>query len=89
MPCIAGTSCVFLVVGTTEKLDIFVTGIHVMPQLVTAIRTVKQIAEYAFLTVLGFGCSSFGVFYGFLNQLKSFTVNYRLVNIFKNYPVFF
>ena len=89
MPCFTSSSCIHLVVGTTELLNILVYGVYVRPQPATAISTVEQITKHILWSIIRFRCSAFGFLGEFLYRFKGFTVNYRLVNILAYRPIFF
>ena len=74
-----------VVIGTVEILDIVVTLVEVIIQVVTAIRADQQAAEHIPFPVLGFPSANFPTF--FLNLFPDGTVNNWLMDILKNGPV--
>lgn len=84
----ASASCIRLVIGTAEILDVFVLRVGMKPQLTAAIGTVDKVAEHTLL-VADLWCSAFGLARQLLYLLKGLSINDRIVSVLEDCPILF
>ena len=81
-------SCIRLVIGTAEILDVFVLRVGMKPQLTAAIGTIDKVAEHTLL-VADLWYSAFGLSRQLLYLLKGLSVNNRLMSVLEDRPILF
>ena len=89
MPVLTAATIILYIIRTTEIVNIFISGIHMIPQLMPAFGTDEKITEDAFASVFSQRLTAFAIAYKLLYLFIGVTVNNRLVNILKNLPTFF
>lgn len=85
MPGRATATVVFYIIGTGEKAYIFIDGVDMIPQLVTAVGAVQQIRKDALFAILRFRRTALCPLDDLLLYLlKGVPVDNRLVNILED-----
>ena len=75
-----------VVIGTVKILDIVISLVEVVVQIVTTVRAYQQAAEHIPFSIFGLPSADFSTL--FLNLFPDGTVNHWLMHILENGPVF-
>ena len=88
MPALTGASAVLCVVKETEKVNVPVDGVGVIPQLFATVGTVQKIREDMLFRVVRFGRPSFCSGCQLLHPLEGIPVDNGFMPVLENGPVF-
>ena len=87
MPCRASAAIILGIVGTREKMNIFIDRIRVIPKLFVAIPTVEIIRKQMLLTIVVLRRAALGLRLDLLYPFKRRSVDDRLVDVLEDHPV--